>query len=76
MVGTIVKGRIINEIIFRRTGVKVEIAYRVHMRVLRWYGHIERMDANCLMKRIVNACMDIKKWNQGSTDCVVSRVFE
>ena len=36
--------RIRNEVVRARTGVKRELATRVDMTVLRWFGRVERMD--------------------------------
>ena len=33
-----------NEVVRARTGVRRELAPRVDMNVLRWFGHVERMD--------------------------------
>ena len=36
--------RIRNEEIQRRVGIKETLAEKVDRRVLRWFGHMERMD--------------------------------
>ena len=36
--------RVRNEEVRTRTGVRRELAARVDMNVLRWFGHVERMD--------------------------------
>ena len=36
--------RVRNEVVRARTGVRRELAARVDMNVLRWFGHVERMD--------------------------------
>ena len=33
-----------NEVVRARMGVRRELAARVDMNVLRWFGHVERMD--------------------------------
>ena len=33
-----------NEEVRRRAGIKRELASRADQRVLRWFGHVERMD--------------------------------
>ena len=43
--------RVRNEEVRRRAGVEKEIAYRADQRVLRWFGHVERMD-EYLMARL------------------------
>ena len=35
-----------------------ELAARVHMNVLRWFGHVERMDNERLLKKVMNAKVD------------------
>ena len=47
--------RVRNEVVRTRTGVRRELATRVDMNVLRWFGHVERMDAEQLLKKVVNA---------------------
>ena len=36
--------RVMNEEVRRRAGIERELASRADQRVLRWYGHVERMD--------------------------------
>ena len=36
--------RVRNEEVCRRAGIGRELATRVDQRVLRWFGHVERMD--------------------------------
>ena len=47
--------RLRNEEVRERTGVRKELATRVDMNVLRWFGHVERMDNERLTKRVINA---------------------
>ena len=47
--------RLRNEIVRERTGVRKELADRVDVNVLRWFGHVERMDDERLLKKVVNA---------------------
>ena len=47
--------RVRNEVVRQRTGVGIELARRVDMNVLRWFGHVERMENECLLKRVMNA---------------------
>ena len=42
----------------RYTGVRKELAGRVDMNVLRWFGHVVRMDNERLSKRVMNAKVD------------------
>ena len=48
--------RVRNEVVRVRTGVRRELAARVDMNVLRWFGHVERMDNERLLKK----CNDCK----------------
>lgn len=41
----------------RRTGARVEILRRVDRRILRYFSHMERMNTDCLSKRVINACL-------------------
>ena len=50
--------RLRNEEVRGRTGVRKELADRVDMNVLRWFGHVERMDNERLLKRVMNAEVD------------------
>ena len=50
--------RIRNEVVRERTGVRKELADRVDENVLRWFGHVERMDDERLLKKVVNARVD------------------
>ena len=47
--------RVRNEVVRARTGVRRELAARVDMNVLRWFGHVERMDDERLLKKVMNA---------------------
>ena len=46
--------RVRNEVVRARTGVRREMAARVDMNVLRWFGHVERMDNEQLLKKVYN----------------------
>ena len=50
--------RIRNEVVRARTGVRRELATRIDMNVLRWFGHVERMDNERLLKKVMNARVD------------------
>ena len=47
--------RVRNEVVRTRTGVRRELAARVDMNVLRWFSHVERMDNERLLKKVMNA---------------------
>ena len=50
--------RVRNKVVRARTGVRRELAARVDMNVLRWFGHVERMDIERLLKKVMNAKVD------------------
>ena len=50
--------RVRNEVGRAKTGVRRELATRVDMNVLRWFGHTERMDNERLLKKVMNAKVD------------------
>ena len=50
--------RIRNEVVRARTGVRRELAARVNMNVLRWFGHVQMMDNERLLKKVMNAKLD------------------
>ena len=58
MTGVYRLDRVRNEVVRARTGVRRELAARVDMNVLRWFGHVERMDNERLMKKVMNAKVD------------------
>ena len=47
--------RVGNEEVRRRAGIGMELASRADQRVLRWFGHVERMDDYCMAKRVLMA---------------------
>ena len=50
--------RVRNEVLRVRIGVRRELAAIVDMNVLRWFGHVKRMDNERLLKRVMNAKVD------------------
>ena len=44
LVGVSRMDRVKNEEVCRRAGIEMELASRADQRVLRWFGHVERMD--------------------------------
>ena len=50
--------RVRNEVVRARTGVRRELTARVDMNALRWFGHVERMDNERLLKKVMNAKVD------------------
>ena len=47
--------RLRNEEVRERTGIRKELAARVDSNVLRWFGHVERMENERLTKKVMNA---------------------
>ena len=50
--------RVRNEVVRARTGVRRELAARVDMNVLRWFGHVERMDNERLLKKLTGEVLE------------------
>ena len=44
-----------NEEVRRRAGAERELASRADQRVLRWFGHVERMDEYRMARRVLMA---------------------
>ena len=53
MVGVSPKDRVRNEEMRRRAGIERELASRADQRVLRWFGHVERMDEYRMARRVL-----------------------
>ena len=47
--------RVWNEEVRRRAGTETELASTVDQRVLRWFGHVERMDEYRMARRVLIA---------------------
>ena len=47
--------RVRNEEVRRRAGIEMELASRADQRVLRWFGHVERMDDYRMARRVLMA---------------------
>ena len=47
--------RVTNEEVRRRAGIERELASRADQRVLRWFGHMERMDEYLMARRVLMA---------------------
>ena len=47
--------RVRNEEVRRRAGIERELASRADQRVLRWFGHVERMNDYCMARRVLMA---------------------
>ena len=48
-------GRVRNEEVRRRAEIERELASRADERVLRWFGHVERMNEYCMARRVLMA---------------------
>ena len=53
--------KVSNEVVRRRAGVEIELASRADQRVLRYFGHVERMDEYRMARRVCES-----KWRTGS----------
>ena len=62
MWGVTVMDRIRNEVIRGEVGVMRDLAGRAESCVLRWFGHVERMDGERMTKRIYGS------WVEGRRD--------
>ena len=47
--------RVRNEEVRRRAGIEREVASRADQRVLKWFGHVERMDDYRMARRVLMA---------------------
>ena len=47
--------RVRNEDLRRRAGTERELASRADQRILRWFGHVERMDEYRMARRVLLA---------------------
>ena len=55
LVGVSRLDRVKNEKMGRRNGLEWELASRADQRVLRWFGHVERMDEYSMARRVLTA---------------------
>ena len=58
MIGVSLLDRVRNEVMRARTGVRRGLAARVYMNVLRWFSHVERMDNERRLKKVLNVKVD------------------
>ena len=52
LVGVSRIGRVRNEEVHRRAGIERQLASRADQRLLRWFGHVERMDEYRMARRV------------------------
>ena len=62
LVGVSRMDRVRNEDVRRRAVIEREFACRVYKRVLRWVGHVERMDESRLARRLMMAEVNGGVW--------------
>ena len=55
LVGVSRMDRVRNEEVRRRAGIERELLSRADQRVLRWFGHVERMDEYHMARRVLMA---------------------
>ena len=55
MCGVSIVDRVRNEVIRERCGVKEDVVTRIDKGMLRWFGHVERMDETRMTKEIYTA---------------------
>ena len=55
LVGVSRMNRVMNEEMRRRAAIERELANRAGQRVLRWFGHVERMDEYRMARRLLMA---------------------
>ena len=55
LVGVSRMDRVRNEEVRRRAGIERELESRADQRVLRWFGHVERMDDYRMARRVLMA---------------------
>ena len=47
--------RVKNEKVYRNYGIEKELASRVHTRLFKWFGHMDRMDQYLMSRRVLMA---------------------
>ena len=60
--------RVRNEEVLMRVGIERELASRADQRVLRWFGHVERMDDYRMARRVL---MARSQWGTGTRETEV-----
>ena len=53
--------RVRNEEVRRRAEIEMELMSRADQRVLRWFGHVERMDEYRLARRVLMAEASVRR---------------
>ena len=65
LVGVSRMDRVRNEEVCRRAGIERELASRADQRVLRWFGHVERMDEYHMARRVLMVSGDGYEGDRG-----------
>ena len=60
LVGVSRMDRVRNEEVRMRAGIERELARRAHQRVLRWLGHVKRIDEHRMARRVLMA--EVSGW--------------
>ena len=60
--------RVRNEEVSRRAGIKIELASRADQGVLRWFGHVERIDDYRMARKVVDGR---SQWGTGTRETEV-----
>ena len=55
LVGVWLMDRVRNDKVHRRARTERELASRADQRLLRWFGHVERIDEHCMARRLLIA---------------------
>jgi hypothetical protein len=55
MIGVKLSDRVKNKVIKEERGVKEDVVTKIEKNMLRWFGHVERMDERRLTKEIYEA---------------------
>jgi hypothetical protein len=55
MIGVKLSDRVRNDVIREECGVKEDVVTKIEINMLRWFGHVERMDERRLTKEIYEA---------------------
>ena len=53
--------RVRNEEVHRRAGIERELVSRADQRVLRWFGHVEKMDDYRMARRMLMAEVSVER---------------
>ena len=57
-------GSVRNEEVFWRVGIERELVSRVDQRVMRWFGHLDRMDEYHMARSVLMTDVSVE-WERG-----------